>query len=211
MLARALVRRAEVWLLDEPLAQLDSALAAQLSQDLHLLQRSSGHTIIHVTHDPIEAMALADRVGLLGGGRLLQTGTPDEVYARPSSRTVGLHFGRPTMSLIDGVADAGGFRSIDDWVRIACPHQGKLTLGLRPEDVVFWRRDGFVAIGDAEVADRRRVDARTLVTVRGSASEVCGFADVAASGRVTIWVNSSRLHWFDLATGARLELKTTAP
>jgi len=211
MLARALVRRADVWLLDEPLAQLDSALAGQLSQDLHLLQRGSGHTIIHVTHDPIEAMALADRVGLLGGGRLLQTGTPDEVYARPSSRTVGLHFGRPTMSLIDGVADAGEFRSLDGWVRIACPHQGSLALGLRPEDVAFSRRDGLIAIGDAEVADRRRVDARTLVVVRGSASEVRGFADVAETGRVTVWVDSGRLHWFDRTTGARLEVKTTAP
>jgi len=211
MLARALVRRADVWLLDEPLTQLDSALAGQLSQDLHLLQRGSGHTIIHVTHDPIEAMALADRVGLLGGGRLLQAGTPDEVYARPSSRTVGLHFGRPPMSLIDGVADAGEFRSLDGWVRMACPHRGKVTLGLRPEDVAFSRRDGFVPIGDAEIADRRRVDARTLVAVRGSASEVRGFADGAEAGRVTVWVNPNRLHWFDLATGARLEVQTTAP
>jgi sn-glycerol 3-phosphate transport system ATP-binding protein len=211
MLARALVRRTSILLLDEPLGNLDSALAEELSEDLHLLQKPFRPTILHVTHDPIEAMALADRVGLLGGGRLLQSGTPDEVYARPSSRTVGLHFGRPTMSLIDGVADAGEFRSLDGWVRMACPHRGKVTLGLRPEDVAFSRRDGFVPIGDAEIADRRRVDARTLVAVRGSASEVRGFADGAEAGRVTVWVNPNRLHWFDLATGARLEVQTTAP
>src|SRR5205085_10352849 len=69
MLARALVRRAEIWLLDEPLSQLDSPLAEKLSQDLLLLQRQFGHTIIQVTHDPIEAMALADRLGMLVGGR----------------------------------------------------------------------------------------------------------------------------------------------
>jgi ABC-type sugar transport system ATPase subunit len=211
MLARALVRRADVWLLDEPLAQLDSALAGQLSQDLHLLQKASGHTIVHVTHDPIEAMALADRVGLLGGGRILQSGKPDEVYSRPGSRTVGLHFGRPAMSLIDGVADAGEFRSLDDWVRVACPHQGKVTLGVRPEDVTFSPRDGFVAVGNAEIADSCRVDARTIVTVRGSASEVRGFADAAGSGRVTVWVNLNRFHWFDQATGARLEVRQPAP
>jgi len=211
MLARALVRRAEIWLLDEPLAQLDSALASQLSQDLHLLQRASGHTIVHVTHDPIEAMALADRVGLLGGGRILQTGNPDEVYSRPGSRTVGLHFGRPPMSLIDGVAVAGEFCSLDGCIRVACPHQGKVTLGLRPEDVAFSNREDFVSVGDSEVTDRHRVDARTLVTVRGSASEVRGFAEVAESGKVTIWVNPNRLHWFDLTTGARLEVRQTDP
>jgi ABC-type sugar transport system ATPase subunit len=211
MLARAMVRRAEIWLLDEPLAQLDSALAGQLSQDLHLLQKASGHTIFHVSHDPIEAMALADRVGLLGGGRILQTGNPDEVYSRPGSRTVGLHFGRPPMSLIDGVADAGEFRSLDGWVRVACPHLGKVTLGVRPEDVTFSPRDGFVSVGDAEIADSCRVDARTLVTVRGSTSEVRGFTEVPGTGRITVRVNPNRLHWFDSANGARLEVKHTVP
>jgi hypothetical protein len=115
------------------------------------------------------------------------------------------------MSLIDGVADSGEFRSLDGCVHIPCPHQGKVTLGLRPEDVAFSRRDGFVSVGDAEVADRHRVDARTLVTVRGSASEVRGFAEVVATGRVTVWVNPNRLHWFDSASGARLEVKHTAP
>ena len=89
MLARALIRRADVYLLDEPLGHLDSPLAEKLSQDLHLLQRQLGLTILHVTHDPNEAMALADRVGLLGGGRILQTGQPAEVYAQPGSRTGG--------------------------------------------------------------------------------------------------------------------------
>ena len=177
MLARALVRRTEIWLLDEPLAQLDATLVTQLSQDLHLLQRQFAHTILHVTHDPIEAMALADRVGLLGGGRILQSGTPDEVYSRPSSRTVGLHFGRPPINLIDGIANETGFASGDGWLRVGCPHEGKLTLGIRPEDVGFVAGDGWVRVGEGEVVDCRRVDARTLVTVRGPKTEVRGFDD----------------------------------
>jgi ABC-type sugar transport system ATPase subunit len=205
MLARAMVRRCDLWLFDEPLGQLDSALAGQLSQDLHLLQRHSGHTILHVTHDPIEAMALADRVGLLGGGRILQTGTPDEVYARPSSRTVGLHFGRPAINLIDGVADENGFASTDGWLRVACPYRGQLTLGFRPEEVAFSERDGFLPVGDADVADSRRVDSRTLVTVREGATEVRGFADGPVIGRVTVRINPNRLHWFDQASGERSE------
>ena len=124
VLARALVRRADVYLFDEPLGHLDSPLAEKLSQDLHLLQRQFGLTILHVTHDPNEAMALADRVGLLGGGRVLQTGQPGEVYARPGSRTVGLHFGRPPINLIDGPADGSTFVSADGWLRVPCPHPG---------------------------------------------------------------------------------------
>jgi len=204
MLARALVRRAEIWLLDEPFAQLDATLVTQLSQDLHLLQRQFAHTIVHVTHDPIEAMALADRVGLLGGGRILQSGTPDEVYSRPSSRTVGLHFGRPPINLIGGIANDAGFVSADGWFRVGCPHKGKLTLGIRPEDVGFRAGDGWVRVGEGEAVDGRRVDARTLVTVRGSEAEVRGFAAGLLNGRVTIWLRPDRLHWFDAETGNRL-------
>src|SRR5262245_35839025 len=137
MLARALVRRTGIVLLDEPLGNLDSALAEELSEDLHLLQTPFRPTILHVTHDPIEAMALADRVGLLGGGRILQSGKPDEVYARPGSRTVGLHFGRPAMAQIDGAGDGTEFASAGGWLRIPCPHTGPLTCGVRPEDVAF--------------------------------------------------------------------------
>jgi ABC-type sugar transport system ATPase subunit len=203
MLARALVRRADVWLLDEPLSQLDSALGEKLSQDLHLLQRHFRLTIIQVTHDPIEAMALADRVGLLGEGRLLQTGQPDEVYSRPGSRTVGLHFGRPPINLIDGTADGTGFAN--GWLRVPCPHRGHLTLGVRPEDVAFSPRDGFADVGEGEAIANRRVDGRHLITVQGSNGEVRGLSDRPVDGRVTLWFRADRLHWFDHETGKRID------
>jgi ABC-type sugar transport system ATPase subunit len=203
MLARALVRRADVWLLDEPLAQLDSALAEKLSQDLLLLRKRFRLTILHVTHDPIEALALADRVGLLGGGRILQSGTPDEVYARPGSRTVGLHFGRPPINLLDGSADGTGFAN--GWLRVPCQHTGRLTLGVRPEDVAFSPQNGFIEVGSGDVSANRRVDGRHLTTVAGPHGEVRGFNDRPLDGRVTIWVRTDRLHWFDQQTGDRID------
>ena len=167
MLARALVRRAQVWLLDEPLSQLDSPLADKLSQDLHLLQRQFGLTIIHVTHDPNEAMALADRVGLLGEGRILQTGQPDEVYARPGSRTVGLHFGRPSINLIDGRSDGTTF--VAGWLEVPCLHRGDVTLGCSPGGCgVCYPTTDLIRVGEGDVVDSRRVDARLLTTVRGT-------------------------------------------
>lgn len=205
VLARALVRQADVYLLDEPLGQLDAPLAEKLSRDLHLLQRRFALTILHVTHDPNEAMALADRVGLLGGGRVLQTGQPGEVYARPGSRTVGLHFGRPPINLIDGLGDGNTFVSAAGWLRVPCPHPGALTLGVRPADVGFAPGEGLVRVGSGDAGDPRRVDDRFLVPVRGAGAEVRGITTrPPAAGRTDVWVRMDRLHWFDSATGDRV-------
>ena len=205
VLARALVRRADVYLLDEPLGQLDSPLAEKLSQDLHLLQRRFALTILHVTHDPNEAMALADRVGLLGGGRLLQTGQPGEVYSQPGSRTVGLHFGRPPINLIDGTGDGNTFVSADGWLRVLCSHQGALTLGVRPADVGFAPAEGFALVGNGDAGDPRRVDDRFLVPIRGASAEVRGITiHPPTAGRVDVWIRMDRLHWFDSVTGDRV-------
>jgi multiple sugar transport system ATP-binding protein len=205
VLARALVRTADLYLFDEPLGHLDSPLAAKLSQDLHLLQRQLRLTILHVTHDPNEAMALADRVGLLGGGRVLQTGQPGEVYARPGSRTVGLHFGRPPINLIDGTGDGSTCVSADGWLRVACPHVGALTLGIRPADVGFTPGPGFARIGSGDAGDPRRVDDRFLVPIRGAKTELWALVDQPPkAGTLDVWVKMDRLHWFDQASGDRV-------
>jgi ABC-type sugar transport system ATPase subunit len=180
-------------------------LAEKLSQDLHLLQRQLGLTILQVTHDPNEAMALADRVGLLGGGRVLQTGQPGEVYARPGSRAVGLHFGRPPINLIDGAGDGSTFVSADGWLRVPCPLKGSLTLGVRPADVGFAPEASYVHVGSGVPGEPRRVDDRFLVPIRGARAEVRGLIDQPpTAGRLDVWVRLDRLHWFDQATGDRV-------
>jgi ABC-type sugar transport system ATPase subunit len=203
MLARALVRRTQVWLLDEPLAQLDALLAEKLSQDLHLLQRQFRLTILHVTHDPNEAMALADRVGLLGEGRILQTGPPGEVYSRPSSRTVGLYFGRPPINIVDGLAD--GSRFVAEWLNVPCPHTGAVTLGIRPEDVGFASRAGFIYVGEVSVTNIRRMDARFLTILREREFEVRGISAEPVQERTSVWLRADRLSWFDATTGIRID------
>jgi ABC-type sugar transport system ATPase subunit len=205
VLARALVRKADAYLFDEPLGHLDSPLAQKLSGDLHLLQRRLRLTIVHVTHDPNEAMALADRVGLLGGGRILQTGQPGEVYARPGSRAVGLHFGRPPINLIEGTGDGSTFVSADGWLRVACPHVGALSLGIRPADVRFASGAGFAQVGSGDAGEARRVDDRFLVPVRGTSTEIRGLTDQPpTTKRLYAWIRMDRLHWFDSATGDRV-------
>jgi iron(III) transport system ATP-binding protein len=96
-IARALIASPSVLLLDEPLSNLDARLRTQMGDELRLLQRKTGVTSLYVTHDQNEAMALSDRVVVMDSGRVLQIGTPKEVYFRPGSREVAVFFGTPNL------------------------------------------------------------------------------------------------------------------
>jgi ABC-type sugar transport system ATPase subunit len=99
-LGRALVRRPGVYLLDEPFSSLDAPLRAAIRADLTELHRRLGTTMIHVTHDQAEALALGTRIAVLDGGRIVQTGSPFEVYDHPASRFVGEFVGSPPMNFL---------------------------------------------------------------------------------------------------------------
>ncbi|MEM1643119.1 MAG: ABC transporter ATP-binding protein [Desulfurococcaceae archaeon] len=99
-LARALVRRPKVWLLDEPLSNLDAKLRLSMRVELKKMQRTLGITTIYVTHDQVEAMSMADRIAVMECGRVMQIGTPDELYYRPSNVFVATFIGAPPMNLI---------------------------------------------------------------------------------------------------------------
>jgi ABC-type sugar transport system ATPase subunit len=101
-LGRALVRRPALFLFDEPLSNLDPHLRRDLRQLIRRLQRELGRPAIHVTHDQEEALALADRLVVMSAGRLLQAGTPQEVYRRPVCRFVAGFLGSPPMNLVEG-------------------------------------------------------------------------------------------------------------
>ena len=109
-IGRALVRDAQVFLLDEPLSNLDAGLRVELRRELNLLHRRLGATMIHVTHDQVEAMTLATRIAVMRGGRIEQLGTPAEVYARPASQFVAGFLGSPPASFVPGVVHDEGAR-----------------------------------------------------------------------------------------------------
>ena len=102
-LGRVLVRRPPLWLLDEPLSHLDSARKIEFRRHLHLLRGAFPATIILVTHDPVEALTLGQRLAVLNDGRLVQVGSPPDVYARPADRFVAGFLGWPPLNLADGV------------------------------------------------------------------------------------------------------------
>jgi multiple sugar transport system ATP-binding protein len=123
-IGRAIVREPRLFLFDEPLANLDAKLREQMTVEIHRLQRRLNVTMLYVTHDQTEAMSLADRVIVLDEGRILQTGTPDEIYRKPVSPRVARMFGSPPINLLNAEAARR--------LGIASPQR---TIGIRPEHV----------------------------------------------------------------------------
>lgn len=135
-IGRALVRNPRIYLMDEPLSSLDAKLRADLRIELKRIHSDLGATFLYVTHDQIEAMTMATHVGVLDSGRLVQFGTPREIYENPVSAYVASRLGQPRINLLP--ADAFGTAKA-----------GAAQIGLRPEHV---------AIGDGQPATVRRVE-----------------------------------------------------
>jgi len=135
-LARAIVREPQVFLMDEPLSNLDAKLRVTMRAQLKHIQRELQTTTIYVTHDQIEAMTLADRVAIMNKGRLQQLGTPDEIYNDPNHLFVAGFIGSPPMNLIPGALEDGDFVGPDTRVRgVGGGTRPGVTLGVRPEDM----------------------------------------------------------------------------
>jgi ABC-type sugar transport system ATPase subunit len=132
-MGRALVREPEVFLLDEPLSNLDAQLRVQMRSELKRLHERVGATTIYVTHDQVEAITLGERIAVLSGGVLQQIGPPQEVYDHPANVFVARFIGSPPMNLLRGNA-AGGLVAVGD-VEFREPQvpEGEVLVGIRPE------------------------------------------------------------------------------
>lgn len=147
-LGRAIVRNAKVFLMDEPLSNLDAKLRVTMRGELTKLHRNLGSTTIYVTHDQIEAMTMASRIVVMRDGRIQQVGNPKEIYEHPSNVFVGGFIGTPPMNFLHGTVDKKGvFTTADGSHKVLIPagkmkivsdrgYVGKdIILGIRPEDI----------------------------------------------------------------------------
>ncbi len=142
-LGRAIARQPQVFLLDEPLSNLDAQLRDDTRAELKQLHQSIGITTVYVTHDQVEAMTLADKIVVLSGGRIQQIGEPQEIYAHPANRMVASFLGNPPMNIIPAKYTAAGFDVDDQLLTIPenIKHKLRLSqgqnidLGIRPEDI----------------------------------------------------------------------------
>ena len=146
-LGRALVREPQAFLLDEPLSNLDAKLRATMRTELIKLHRNLGTTIVHVTHDQVEAMTMGERICIMKDGEIIQVGAPMDVYRNPANTFVAGFLASPPMNLLEGRLDASSNGTIDAVIgdaRLQIPaslaagfqtHRGKaVIIGLRPED-----------------------------------------------------------------------------
>jgi sn-glycerol 3-phosphate transport system ATP-binding protein len=132
-MGRALARSPQVFLLDEPLSNLDAQLRTQLRSELRRIHQLKPTTSIYVTHDQVEAMTLGDRVAVMNEGRLQQLGTPQEIYGSPDNVFVASFIGSPPMNLLRGDASDGRIDAGDLRIQLPGVRAGALVVGVRPE------------------------------------------------------------------------------
>jgi sn-glycerol 3-phosphate transport system ATP-binding protein/multiple sugar transport system ATP-binding protein len=134
-MGRAIVRRPQVFLFDEPLSNLDASLRAQVRVEIRKLHDRLGATSVYVTHDQVEAMTLADRIFVLKDGRVEQSGAPLEVYARPATRFVASFLGSPSMNFVDATVEDGTARAEGLGIAVPGVTARRVVIGIRPHDV----------------------------------------------------------------------------
>ena len=171
-LARSIVYRPQLLLLDEPLSNLDAKLRLRLRDDLRIILKQTGMTALYVTHDQAEAVVLGDRIGVMRDGKLLQMGTPDEIYNRPADLFVANFTGATneiTGTLLErngtfGVVDIGGGRRIEVALLHAIGPGDKTRIALRPENIALGQHNGSNAFS-ARVLDRRYQGTQTVYDI----------------------------------------------
>ena len=204
-LGRALIRDPEVFLLDEPLSNLDAKLRVHMRAELGALHQKLKTTMIYVTHDQLEAMTLSDRIVVMNHGVMQQVGTPEEIYSRPANRFVAEFIGTPSMNMIEGEIRAENGKALfaGPGLAIALPARpaagGRATLGVRPEDISLVPPDapgaipGRVTVSELAGAERYHFVemGESPIIVRTPATTVLHPGEAIALG-----LDPARLHLF---------------
>ncbi len=210
-MGRAIVRRPQVFLFDEPLSNLDAKLRGQVRTEIKKLHQAIGTTIIYVTHDQVEAMTLADRIVILRGGEIEQVGTPDEVYNRPASVFVGGFVGSPAMNFakaktdVDNLVFANGDRlplsAIRATTRVGAVDGREFIVGIRPEH--FKANASDVALScHVQVVEPLGSDTLLHFAVGNETltARMPPETRVKAGETLKIGVDPAKIHLFDAAT-----------
>jgi multiple sugar transport system ATP-binding protein len=225
-LGRAMLREPKLFLMDEPLSNLDAQLRVQTRAEILRLHARLGTTTVYVTHDQIEALSMGDRIGVLRGGRLEQLGTPEEIYRRPRSLFVARFVGSPPMNALpveaappDRVLWQGTALPVPDTFEPGLGAAGrKLVLGVRPEHVFL--RGSRWAVGEppadplsamVEVVESAGDQIFLILDVEGTSLVARAEPEfrVHRGQRLDVWFHTEALHLFD--AGTELALASRQP
>ncbi len=206
-LARSIVRTPRVFLMDEPLSNLDAKLRVVARAQIKHLAEDLKVTTIYVTHDQVEAMTLAHRVAVMQDGVIRQLGAPENIYSDPADSFVAGFIGSPAMNLLS-VHAQGSILQADGGmqIRLPTPRPGALTLGARAEDMRLGNLDD--AHFQADVFTFELLGDCTMATVMVGSTLVAVKAQkdlrLRSGERIGIRFDPQRLYWFDHGTGARI-------
>lgn len=200
-IGRAIVRSPRVFLMDEPLSNLDAKLRESLRVELKHIQKVQHSTTVFVTHDQIEALTMADRIGVLDRGKLLQVGTPQDIYDRPATTFVAQLVGTPRINLLRTTRNNGALNIIHSDLTLSAGHENlpnDLLLGVRPEDVRLVNDGQFEGV----ITLIEPLGVETIVHIRNGEqtllSTIAGNVQVRIGEAVRFNVVPDRIHYFDI-------------
>ena len=214
-LARTVVQDPELFLMDEPLSDLDAKLKAIIRKEIQKIQRVVGKPAIYVTHDQQEAMTMSDRIIVMNDGHIEQIGTPDELFERPNNRFVAGFIGNPSINFLDTRTSVNGdlvtFEEFDETIDVSeYPDiyaedatdslDRAVTVGVRPQNIEFTKNeaDGLI---HSEVFLIERIDDRLLVTVDSEYGEIQGYSppdiDLREGDSVYLTFDWADVHLFE--------------
>ena len=215
-LARAIVRQPRIFLMDEPLSNLDAKLRLYMRGELKRLQYELGTTTLYVTHDQAEAMTLAHRVAVMDRGRLQQFDTPINIYGRPANKFVAGFLGSPSMNFLEGRLDHAERKFVSQGITLGLGEDlltrlyglERVTLGVRPEDVTLSLIE-YAGGTAARIYVTEALGNETFVFLNLGQEKIVARTDgtrpLGMETRVWISFNQAKLHFFDAHSGERVQ------
>lgn len=227
-LGRALLREPALFLLDEPLSNLDAALRVQMRAELIRLHRRVGTTTVFVTHDQVEALTMGDRLAVMNEGNLVQIGSPEDVYDNPVNTFVAGFIGSPKMNMTSGTLiretrESLAFRWFDQEISVAgtvdpgLERESALTIGVRPQDV-HWAAEApsrcvFKLVGRVDVVEPMGSETFVSLDVSGTpiTARLPKISRLGVGSTLDLRIDPADLHVFDGLTGRRVVERSTIP
>ena len=223
-MGRAIVRDPDVFLMDEPLSNLDAKLRTQMRVEIRKLQRRLGTTMIYVTHDQVEAMTLADRIAVLDGGYVQQFGRPAELYHAPCNKFVAGFLGSPSINFIRCAPGSDNMLQMPDGQNIPLPAEraeaikdvSGIDIGIRPEEITVLEKGAAkpsepgLMVWESEVSLSEALGGEILVYVtlggQNMIVKVPDRDDVGEGSMVTLTFRMDKAHMFSANSGELLSL-----
>ena len=218
-LGRAIIRTPKVFLMDEPLSNLDAKLRVQMRSEITKIHRSVGATTIYVTHDQTEAMTMADRIVVIRDGYIQQVGTPKEVYNHPNNMFVAGFIGAPAMNFIVGryekemfiIDDNNSIKVDQEKAKLLSEYEGKeIVLGIRPEDIsvvddendkknscIKTKLEAIELLGNESIIYSLLGDMQILIKTNVDCDAIPGSS-------INLLINQQKIHFFDQKTQANI-------